>query len=162
MIGWADAHRPATIDSRVAEAIGRGAHVVFSLSGDKDSMAAALSTIELLDRLGHPRDRRIAIHGDLGRAEWTTTAETVQRSADALRLPLVVVRRKAGDLVARWEQRFENGKRRFETLAEAETIAICRLPILDHHGLENRFATSSAVIERFTELIEARETKARR
>src|SRR3546814_15062491 len=36
--------------------------------------------------------------------------------ADRLGIPLLVVSRSAGDMVARWEQRFLSGKRRYETL----------------------------------------------
>lgn len=58
----------------------------------------------------------MAIHADLGRAEWATTPETVQRIAAEAGMPLTVVRRAAGDLVDRWIQRFESGKRRYAAL----------------------------------------------
>lgn len=67
-----------------------------------------------LDLLGHPRDRRIAIHSDLGRAEWAATPAIVDRLAASAGIPLTVVRRAAGDLIDRWNQRFESGKRRYE------------------------------------------------
>jgi 3'-phosphoadenosine 5'-phosphosulfate sulfotransferase (PAPS reductase)/FAD synthetase len=63
----------------------------------------------MLDELGHDRSRRILIHADLGRAEWRSTPATIERHARQLGLPLVVTRRTAGDMVARWEQRFEQG-----------------------------------------------------
>lgn len=104
------------IDDRVLDAVAGGAWFAFNLSGGKDSTAAAQATTALLDQLGHPRARRIAIHADLGRAEWRSTPATVEAVAERLRLPLVVVRRSAGDMVARWEQRFANGCRRYENL----------------------------------------------
>lgn len=67
-------------------------------------------------QLGHPRDRRLVIHADLGRAEWESTPAMVERLAGLAGLPLTVVRRSAGDLFDRWAQRFENGKRRYEAL----------------------------------------------
>lgn len=111
------ANLPAlAIPSPIAGAIQTGAWVVFNLSGGKDSSAAMFATNILLDRLGHPRDRRMAIHADLGRAEWDSTPTFVEQIAGLAGMPLTVVRRKAGDLFDRWEQRFENGKRRYESL----------------------------------------------
>jgi 3'-phosphoadenosine 5'-phosphosulfate sulfotransferase (PAPS reductase)/FAD synthetase len=104
------------IDERVSAAIAAGAPVAFSLSGGKDSVSIAHATAKHLDQLGHPRDRRISIHADLGRIEWRSTPATVQRAAAAIGTPLVVVRRKAGDLVDRWERRFELGLERYEQL----------------------------------------------
>lgn len=57
-----------------------------------------------------------AIHADLGRAEWRSTPAIIAAIADRLELPLLVVRRSAGDMVPRWEQRFLAGKRRYEAL----------------------------------------------
>jgi len=104
------------IDDTVLAAVRRGAWFAFNLSGGKDSTASAQAAISLLDALGHPRDRRIAIHADLGRAEWRSTPAMVAAIADRLGIPLLVVSRSAGDMVARWEQRFRSGKRRYEAL----------------------------------------------
>jgi 3'-phosphoadenosine 5'-phosphosulfate sulfotransferase (PAPS reductase)/FAD synthetase len=112
----AGADPDVAIDGLVLDAITRGAWFVFNLSGGKDSTACAQAATAMLDQLGHPRARRIAIHADLGRAEWRSTPATVAAIAERLGLPLVVVRRSAGDMVARWEQRFANGCRRYEDL----------------------------------------------
>ncbi|KEQ53759.1 phosphoadenosine phosphosulfate reductase family protein [Sphingobium chlorophenolicum] len=100
----------------IVEAIVNDAWVVFNLSGGKDSTAAMSAVNLFLDWLGHSRDRRMAVHADLGRAEWATTSATVDRIAAEAGVPLTVVRRSAGDLVDRWLQRFESGKRRYEAL----------------------------------------------
>lgn len=100
----------------ILRAIRDGAWIVFNLSGGKDSSAAMAAVNLFLDLLGHPRARRMAIHADLGRAEWASTLETVERVAAEAGIPLTVVRRPAGDLVDRWIQRFESGKRRYEAL----------------------------------------------
>ncbi|WP_210358983.1 phosphoadenosine phosphosulfate reductase family protein [Sphingomonas beigongshangi] len=97
-------------------AIRAGAWIVFNLSGGKDSSAAMFAVNLCLDVLGHPRERRMAIHADLGRAEWASTPATVEHIAASAGVPLTVVRRAAGDLVDRWVQRFESGKRRYEAL----------------------------------------------
>ena len=100
----------------IVEAVLNRAWIVFNLSGGKDSTAAMSAVNLFLDVLGHPRNRRMAIHADLGRAEWATTSATVERIAAEAGVPLTVVRRSAGDLVDRWIQRFESGKRRYEAL----------------------------------------------
>lgn len=107
---------PIAIDPAILAAIAQNAWVAFSLSGGKDSTMAAWVATDLLDRLGHSRDRRVAIHADLGRAEWRSTLAMVEAVADHLGVPLLVVRRSAGDMVARWEQRFESGKARYAAL----------------------------------------------
>lgn len=104
------------VDDEIRKAIAEGAVFVFSLSGGKDSAAASREAMLYLDQRGHPRDRRIAIHADLGRAEWKSTPGTVEATAAALGLQLLVVRRGAGDMVQRWEKRFENGKTRYTDL----------------------------------------------
>ena len=104
------------IGSEIIGAIQRGAWIVFNLSGGKDSSAAMFTVNLLLDRLGHPRARRMAIHADLGRAEWASTPAMVERIAAQGGIKLTVVRRAAGDLVDRWIQRFENAKRRYAAL----------------------------------------------
>lgn len=112
----ADGAPLVAVDSTILAAIDENAWFAFNLSGGKDSSAAAWAAGKLLDRLGHPRKRRIAIHADLGRAEWRSTPATVEAVATRLDLPLIVVRRSAGDMVARWEQRFAKGKARYAAL----------------------------------------------
>lgn len=104
-------------DPAIERAIAEGAWFVFNLSGGKDSGALAWAANAYLDAKGHPRDRRLAIHADLGRAEWKSTPAIVERTAEHLGLPLDIVRRSAGDMVARWEQRFANGLARYEALS---------------------------------------------
>ncbi|RDE04662.1 phosphoadenosine phosphosulfate reductase family protein [Sphingomonas aracearum] len=104
------------IDDRVRAAVAAGAPVAYSLSGGKDSVSIAHATTRLLDRLGHPHHRRIAIHADLGRIDWPSTRDTVEASAAAIGVPLIIVRRRAGDLIDRWERRFELGLARYVDL----------------------------------------------
>lgn len=103
-------------DPRIDAAVADGAWFVFNLSGGKDSGALSWAANDYLDRRGHPRARRFAVHADLGRAEWQSTPATVERTAQRLALDLDVVRRSAGDMVARWEQRFANGIARYAQL----------------------------------------------
>jgi 3'-phosphoadenosine 5'-phosphosulfate sulfotransferase (PAPS reductase)/FAD synthetase len=94
------------VDPMIVEAVRAGARVVFNLSGGKDCGAVSALTMLWLDSIGHPRELRLAIHADLGRAEWQSTPAQVEAQAAALGLPLTVVRANAGDLVARFENRW--------------------------------------------------------
>lgn len=96
-------------DPMIDHAVEHGAWVIFNLSGGKDCGAVSSRTIAHLDRIGHPKDRRFAIHADLGRAEWEHTPAQVEAQAEALGLRLVVVRAKSGDLVDRFENRWQLG-----------------------------------------------------
>lgn len=109
---WQD----VSVDDRIGQAVRARAPVAFSLSGGKDSTAAAHAASAELDAFGHPRERRIAIHADLGRAEWRSTAQTVAGVARSLGVELLTVRHNRHDMVSRWEARFEEGKRRYSEL----------------------------------------------
>ena len=135
----------AAIDDRIRAAIARGTVVAMSLSGGKDSTAAAFAANAILDAAGHPRSRRIAVHADLGSAEWRETPATVEAVAAALGLPLSVVRQTRHDLVGRWHDRFERGLARYAAL---ETLCL----IGPWSSAKLRFCTSeakAAVITRF-------------
>ena len=106
----------------IEAALRQGAWVVFNLSGGKDSSAALFATMPVLDALGHRPERRIAIHADLGKAEWDSTPATVARTAAMAAIPLTVRSRQSGDLFDRWNQRFEAGKARYEELSTYNLI----------------------------------------
>ncbi len=106
----------------IEAAIRAGAWLVFNLSGGKDSSAALFAAMPMLDALDHPRERRIAIHADLGRAEWDSTPDTVARIAARAGIALTIRRRQSGDLFDRWHQRFEAGKARYEDLSTYNLI----------------------------------------
>lgn len=104
------------VDQRILDALSLQPIIAYSLSGGKDSAAISHETNVYLDSIGHPRADRIAIHADLGRAEWKSTPAMVTRTAATLGVPLITVARKAGDLVARFETRWRNAKARYENL----------------------------------------------
>jgi len=103
-------------DPMIDEAIAGGAWVIFNLSGGKDCGAVSSRTIRHLDAIGHPRERRFAIHADLGRAEHTFNPAQVEAQARALGLRLDVVRAKSGDLVDRFENRWALGLKAYVDL----------------------------------------------
>lgn len=114
-------HHIAT-DQMIEAALASEAVVAFSISGGKDSTAATVATSAYLDRIGHPRSRRVLIHADLGSIEWRTTPSQLTALADATGLELIVTRRRAGGLVERWQQRFASGKARYANLETLNLI----------------------------------------
>lgn len=95
------------LDSNAAVAVG--------VSGGKDSVACALAVARHLDRIGHSGPR-LLIHADLGRIEWEDSMASCERLAGHLGWELVVVRRKAGDMIARWQTRWTNNVARYANL----------------------------------------------
>ena len=113
---------PIALPPAIEAELRQGAWVVFNLSGGKDSSAALFATMPVLDALGHPPERRIAIHADLGKAEWDSSAETVATIAARADIALTIRQRQSGDLFDRWHQRFESGKARYEALSTYNLI----------------------------------------
>lgn len=97
------------IDEHIVAAVKANAIFALNLSGGKDSTMSAHAANRMLDELGHDRSRRLTIHADLGRAEWKSTPATVQAQAAQIGLPLITTARTAGDMVARFEQRYTQG-----------------------------------------------------
>lgn len=120
----AQAHVPAiAFNPEIESALRAGAHLVFSLSGGKDSSAAAFATSDWLDQIDHPRDRRHAIHADLGTIEWRSTEPFVREVAALLGVPLHIVRRKAGGLIERWRQRWKSSLLRYASLETYQLVS---------------------------------------
>jgi len=95
---------PAPTADPVLNALRAGAVLAVSVSGGKDSQALLAAC------LGHP-DRPnwtgpiVAVHADLGRAEWRETEAFVRAMCERAGVPLHVVAREGGDLFARFEER---------------------------------------------------------
>lgn len=98
----------------------RGAWFAYSVSGGKDSGASMHVADRWLDSVGHPRDRRIALHADLGRAEWPDTLDTVRAVAAHVGTPLEIVS-QTNDLIWRFEDRWRRCLVRYGLL---ETINV--------------------------------------
>jgi 3'-phosphoadenosine 5'-phosphosulfate sulfotransferase (PAPS reductase)/FAD synthetase len=129
----------AAIDSAIAAA----APVFTSGSGGRDSMAVAYRVSEHLDQVGH-RGPRYLIHADLGRVEWRDSLPVCERMASRLDIELIVVRRQAGDMMARWRSRWDANVARYADLA-------CVKLILPWSTAATRYCTSelkSAVLSR--------------
>lgn len=110
------------------------APVAIGVSGGKDSQAAALATFDHLNAIGH-RGPRVLIHSDLGSVEWNESLPVCYRLAAYFGVELIVVRRKAGGLLERWESRWQSSVRRYENL---ETVTL----VLPWSTPSMRFCTS--------------------
>ncbi|WP_367198746.1 phosphoadenosine phosphosulfate reductase family protein [Amorphus sp. 3PC139-8] len=110
------------------------APVAIGVSGGKDSQAAALATFDHLDRTGHAGPR-LLVHADLGSVEWDDSLPVCERLAQHLGTELVVVRRKAGGLMERWESRWASSVARYQTLSTVTLVPCWSTPAM-------RFCTS--------------------
>lgn len=111
-----------------------GAPVAIGVSGGKDSQACALATVAHLDAIGHSGPR-VLIHADLGSVEWDDSLPACEALAEHLGLQLIVVRRKAGGLMERWESRWASSVARYESLSTVTLVPCWSTPSM-------RFCTS--------------------
>ncbi|HMP42437.1 MAG TPA: phosphoadenosine phosphosulfate reductase family protein [Roseiflexaceae bacterium] len=116
----------------IDRALAAGAVISYSVSGGKDSDALVLACERELR--GHPGPRTL-IHSDLGRIEWQESLSQCERLADKVGLDLIVVRRTAGGMIERWQQRWSSSVRRYAGL---ETVSL----ILPWSTPAMRFCTS--------------------
>lgn len=95
-----------TIPSDIKTALETGADLAISVSGGKDSDAMA-TLLVALHRDQHYTGKLILIHAHLGRNEWSQTLPHLHNLSARLDVPLQVVERSQGDLIAEWEKRHE-------------------------------------------------------
>ena len=108
--------------------------VAIGVSGGKDSQAATIATIQHLDHLGH-RGPRILVHSDLGIVEWDDSIRVCRDMARHFGIELVIVRRQAGDLMDRWEARWQSSIYRYCNLLTVTLVPCWSTPKM-------RFCTS--------------------
>jgi len=104
-----------------------GAPVAIGVSGGKDSQACALATFDHLDRIGHTGPR-LLVHADLGSVEWNASLPACHALAEKLGCDLVVVRRKAGGLMQRWQSRWHSSRTRYEALSTVTLVPCWSTP----------------------------------
>jgi len=108
--------RAISLAPEVESMLATNCAVAVGVSGGKDSVACALAVAHYLDAIGH-RGPRLLIHADLGELiEWSDSMRSCERLAAHLGWELVVVRRAAGDMIARWQKRWENNVARYANL----------------------------------------------
>lgn len=141
-------HRADVTDRRIAitpevrQLLDAGAPVAIGVSGGKDSCAVALGTVKYLKEIGHTGPV-VLIHADLGATEWEDSLPTCRRLAAHLGLELIVVKRKQGDMMDRWEQRWADNVQRWLTLSCVKLILPWSTPAM-------RFCTAELKIDQIT------------
>lgn len=126
--------QPVSTTPEVDALIRSNAPVVIGVSGGIDSQGAALAMFAHLDQLDHTGPRKL-IHADLGSVEWADSLPVCERLAAHLKTELIVVRRKAGGMMERWESRWASSVRRYIDL---ETVTL----VLPWSTPSMRFCTS--------------------
>ena len=96
--------RPLGIPPVIAAALAAGATLAISLSGGKDGQAMLAALVAAHRAYAWP-GALVALHADLGRVEWPESGPHCERLCAAAGVPLQVVRRPKGDLLARWQER---------------------------------------------------------
>jgi 3'-phosphoadenosine 5'-phosphosulfate sulfotransferase (PAPS reductase)/FAD synthetase len=140
---------PMAITPEVVAMLQTGCAVAIGVSGGKDSMACALGTTAYLDDIGH-QGPRVLVHSDLGVIEWTDSLPACQRLAEHLGLELIVVRRTAGDMLTRWQQRWKANVLRYRELSCVRLILPWSTPAMRFCTSELKLAPiASALRKRF-------------
>jgi 3'-phosphoadenosine 5'-phosphosulfate sulfotransferase (PAPS reductase)/FAD synthetase len=139
----------ATTDE-IDQLLAAGAPVAIGVSGGKDSSAVALATVRHLNQVGHTGPR-ILIHSDLGVTEWKESLPMCEWLAEHLGLELAVVRRSQGDMMDRWEQRWNDNVARYADLS-------CVKLILPWSTPEMRFCTSELKVDQICRYLKKRFT----
>lgn len=127
-------HPSVALTPDVIDMINRHAVVAVGVSGGKDSVACAIAVSEYLDSVGHAGPR-LLVHADLGRVEWKDSLPACERLAGYLGWELLTVRRAAGDMLDRWQTRWQNNVARYRDLS-------CMKLILPWSTPSWRFCTS--------------------
>lgn len=128
--------------------LSRDCVVAIGVSGGKDSDACAIAVSRYLDEIGHSGPR-VLIHADLGRVEWRDSLPSCERLAEKIGWELIVVQRKAGDMLARWEGRWANNVARYQELSCVKLILPWSTPSM-------RFCTSELKVDVITSALKKR------
>lgn len=135
-------------DAMVDIALSGHAPVFVGVSGGKDSQALAYRVQEHLDTVGHLGPRAL-IHSDLGSIEWKDSGPVCERLAERLGWELITVRRAAGDMIDRWQARWNANVARYRQLD-------CVKLIMPWSSASQRFCTSELKTQVIARAIRAR------
>lgn len=139
---------PVAITDQVSNMLRRDAVVAVGVSGGKDSQAAAIATAQYLKSIGHTGPK-VLVHSDLGRVEWRQSLPVCERLAERLGWELFTVRRQAGDMMDRWNVRWDNNVARYRDLACVKLILPWSTPSM-------RFCTSELKVAVITSALKKR------
>ena len=138
-----------SVTDEILSLLESSAPVAICVSGGKDSQASAIRVSEYLDSISH-KGPRILVHSDLGSVEWKDSLPVCERLAKRLSLDLVVLRRKAGDMMERWETRWKNNVERYANLSSVKLILPWSTPSMRFCTSELKTAViTSDLVKRF-------------
>ncbi|KQU96469.1 phosphoadenosine phosphosulfate reductase family protein [Devosia sp. Root105] len=112
---------PVATDEEVLALLTGDAPVAFGVSGGKDSQSAVLAGFRYLDSIGHAGPR-LLVHADLGSVEWNDSLPSCQALARHFSAELIIVSRKAGGLMERWEARWQSSLTRYRELSTVTLV----------------------------------------
>ncbi|WP_247391843.1 phosphoadenosine phosphosulfate reductase family protein [Ralstonia pseudosolanacearum] len=136
------------VTPEIARLLASNCVVAVGVSGGKDSDACAIATDRHLRAIGHSGPR-VLVHADLGRVEWRDSLRSCERLAKRLGWDLMIVQRKAGDLLARWQGRWANNVARYVDLSCVKLILPWSTPSM-------RFCTSELKVDQITAALKKR------
>ena len=139
---------PLTTPAGAVEVLSKGPVIAISVSGGKDSHAAACAAMRYLDATSHAGPR-VMVHADLGRIEWRESLPSCERIATHLGLDLLTVRRSRGDMVDRWAQRWADNLSRYQRLERLKVV-------LPWSTASMRFCTSELKTDPISQALTAR------
>lgn len=139
---------PVAKSPQVDALLARDSVVAIGVSGGKDSDACAIAVSRHLDALRH-QGPRVLVHADLGRVEWKDSLPACERLAAHLGWELMVVKRQAGDMLARWQGRWAANVARYEALDCVRIILPWSTPSM-------RFCTSELKVAVITSALKKR------
>lgn len=143
------ANNTVALTPEVSNLLSSNCVVAIGVSGGKDSDACAIAVSRYLDSIGHAGPR-VLIHSNLGRIEWRESLPSCERLAARLGWELMVVRREAGDMLARWQGRWANNLARYRDLECVRLILPWSTPSMRFCTSELKNAViSSALRKRF-------------
>lgn len=140
--------RDVATTAEVIRLLKKNCVVAIGVSGGKDSDACAIAVSRYLDEFGHTGPR-VLIHADLGRVEWRDSLPSCERLAAKIGWELMVVQRKAGDMLARWQGRWANNVARYRDLSCVKLILPWSTPSM-------RFCTSELKVAVITSALKKR------
>jgi 3'-phosphoadenosine 5'-phosphosulfate sulfotransferase (PAPS reductase)/FAD synthetase len=123
-----------SITPKVSEMLAANCVVSVGVSGGKDSSAVAIRLSHYLDSIGHTGPR-VLIHADLGSVEWKDSLPVCEALSKKIGWELIVVQRKAGGMMERWEGRWAANLARYINLECVKLILPWSTPSM-------RFCTS--------------------
>ena len=147
-VGQGTSDNTVALTPQVCELLERDCVCAIGVSGGKDSDAVAIAVSRYLDQIGHAGPR-VLIHADLGRVEWRDSLPSCQRLAERLGWELMVVQRRAGDMLARWQGRWANNLARYRDMSCVKIILPWSTPSM-------RFCTSELKVDVITSALKKR------